>query len=159
MNKSSRSTLIGAVFILGLCLFSVSSASAQEVSGDIGLGGQVGEPAGITLKAYNPGGMSYDFLAAFDLDDFFYLNVHGTFERSISDDGQVNVFYGPGGFVGLYDRPRDLDDELALGISGRLGLNFYVEQFEIYVQVTPRIEVVPATNGDVGGGLGFRYYF
>ena len=159
MNSYTSRILTPAILIVGLCFGVVTSGAAQNTGGDLGIGGQIGEPSGITLKSYDPGGMSYDFLAAFDLDDFFYLNAHGTFERPVSDDGQLNVFYGPGGFVGIYDRPTDSDDELALGISGRLGLNVYIEQFEIYVQVTPRIEVVPATDGDIGGGLGFRYYF
>jgi hypothetical protein len=38
-------------------------------------------------------------------------------------------------------------------------LNVIIERFEIYAQITPRISVVPDTEGDVGGGVGLRYYF
>jgi hypothetical protein len=46
-----------------------------------------------------------------------------------------------------------------IGISGQFGLNFFVEQFEVFLQLTPRLHVLPATDGDVGGGVGLRYYF
>ena len=159
MQQFVRYCLVGSFLIAGLTIGAVSTADAQNLDGDVGIGGQIGEPSGITLKVHNEGGMSYEFLGAFDLDDFFYLNVHGLFENPISDDEAVNLFYGPGGFIGIYDRPHDDDDDIALGISGRVGINFYVEQFELYAQVTPRIEVIPETAGDVGGGIGFRYYF
>lgn len=155
-NCGIRYGLVLVGVIVGLC---ASPAAAQDFEDNIGLGGQIGEPSGITMKVYEPGGMSYDFLAAFDLDDFFYLNVHGLFERQIDDDENLNLFYGPGAFVGIYDRPRDRDDDVALGVSGRVGINFYIEEFELFAQITPRIEVIPATDGDIGGGLGFRYYF
>jgi hypothetical protein len=159
MDRLFSCSITGLILILAMTVGYVSPASAQQIEGNIGLGGQVGEPTGLSMKVYNPEGMSYDFLAAFDLNDFFYLNVHGLFERSISDTEPLNLIYGPGAFLGIYDRPRGIDDEVALGISGQVGINFYIEQFELFARVTPRIEIVPGTSGDVGGGLGFRYYF
>lgn len=156
----SRVFTIAASLVFGLTvLFSASSAYAQPSGGDIGLGGQVGEPTGVSLKVYQPGSVSYDFLAAFDLEDFFFLNVHGIFQRQLGDPDNLYLFYGPGGFVGIHDRPWNKDDDVALGISGRIGLSLFIEEFEIYGQLTPRIEVAPRTNGEVGGGVGFRYYF
>lgn len=148
--------LLSALLFLVCLLFSTASY-AQPANGQTGIGGQIGEPSGVTLKLYNPNGLSYDFLAAFDLDNFFFLNVHGLYHRPIEDiEGEVNVFYGPGGFIGIHDRG---DDEVALGISGTVGLNYLIEQFEIYAQITPRFEVIPRTDGEIGGGLGVRFYF
>ena len=149
----------GAPVLALLLALSCSSALAQRAPGSIGLGGQVGEPSGITLKFYNPRGLSYDFLAAWDLDDFFFLNVHGLYERHLNTTQDVHFFFGPGGFIGIQDRPRDEDDEVIAGISGTFGLGFLIEQFEIYGQLTPRLAVVPETEGDIGGGLGVRFYF
>lgn len=142
-----------------LCIAIVSPAQAQRRSGDLGLGGQIGEPSGITLKIYNPSSVSYDFLAAWDLDDFFFLNVHGTYERRVGNNPNVRFFFGPGGFIGFRDRGRDRDDDVVAGISGTFGISFWVEQFEIYARLTPRLSVVPDTDGDLGGGLGLRFYF
>lgn len=139
-------------------------AEAQRTSGAAGLGGQIGEPSGLTLKVYNQSAPSYDFLAAWSFsDDFFFLNAHAQWNQNLNAQN-VNQgfewFFGPGAFIGVADRSNSQDDEAVLGVSGRVGLNFIVnDQFELYGQVTPRISVIPDTEGDVGGGLGFRYYF
>jgi len=145
--------------LAALLLLMSNVANAQRRSGGVGIGGQIGEPSGVTLKVYNPGRVSYDFLAAWNLDDFFYLNVHGVYESHLDDEGRVHFFYGPGAFIGLRDRPRDQDDDVVLGISGTFGLNYLIGNAEIFGQVTPRLELVPDTEGDVGGGVGVRFYF
>lgn len=146
---------------------SLPDVQAQRVPGAVGLGGQIGSPSGITLKVYNPNTISYDFLAAWDLDDFFFLNVHGLYERPLRLEGirGVEYFFGPGGYIGFTDREdgppgRGDDDDVVLGISGRLGVNVpFEDRFEFFVQITPRINLVPDTEGDFGGGVGLRYYF
>lgn len=149
-------------FAVGLFLATAAPAEAQRVPGALGIGGQVGDPSGVTIKIYNPGGVSYDFLAAWDLDDFFFLNMHGQYERplDVENVSGIEYFFGPGAFVGIRDRTEPVDDDFVFGISGRLGINIPLEnRFEFYVQVTPRINLVPDTNGDLGGGIGVRYYF
>lgn len=161
----SFSARILAVLALALA-FSVAalpSAHAQRTSGAVGLGGQLGEPSGVTLKIHNEGAPSYDFLAAWDLDDFFFLNGHALFEHDIAAENieqDLEWFIGPGAYVGVIDQPSPADDDITLGISGSLGLNLVIDRrFEIYGQVTPRIDLIPDTDGDIGGGFGFRYYF
>lgn len=158
MNTDKRrNPLRRALTLLGLLVLLAGTARAQ---GSIGLGGQLGDPSGLTLKLYNPGRVSYDFLVAWDLDDFLFLNVHGLYERRIdTTEGDFRFFYGPGGFIGFLDRPAGQDDDVVLGISGTFGLGFYIEQFEIFGQLTPRLALIPDTDGDLGGGLGVRFYF
>lgn len=132
-----------------------TDALAQVQGHSIGLGGQVGDPSGITLKVYQNRGFAYDFLAAWDWDDYFLFNVHGLFERPLQNT-PMNYYLGPGAFVIIKERR---DDDILLGISGNFGINFFIERFEVFLQITPRLSVVPDTDGDVGGGVGLRYYF
>ena len=145
-----------------IALLTSYALHAQPTAGRVGLGIQFGEPSGLSLRFYQSGGMSPDILLAWDLDDFFYANVHGTWEKPLGGSGQVNFFYGPGAFIGLRER-RDRgffngDNDVNFGISGTIGLNVYVERIEIYLRLTPRLLLVDRTDGDVGGGLGFRFY-
>lgn len=135
----------------------MTSAHAQSTTppGSVGLGGQIGDPSGITLKWYDRPGFAYEVLAAWDLDDFLFLNLHGLFERRLQDS-PLNYFFGPGAYIGVEDRG---DNDLVLGISGSFGLNFFTERFEVFLQLTPRLNVVPNTRGELGGGVGLRYYF
>lgn len=157
MSCSLRRLLytVSVALLLTMSL-SVGSADAQRASGNVGLGGQIGSPSGVTLKFYNAGGPSYDFLGAWDLDEFFFLNVHAQFSQPINANNVSGLewFYGPGAFIGVDD------NDTALGISGRIGINWMANEYiEFFGQLTPRLNLAPDTNGDFGGGLGLRYYF
>lgn len=147
-------TIALALLTMGLC---VSSATAQRTDGAFGLGGQVGSPSGITLKQYNASGPSYDFLAAWDLGDLFFINGHAQFHQDLNVEDverDLEWYFGPGVFFGAND------EDAVLGVSARVGLSYMVDpRFEVYVQATPRLSVIPETEGDMGGGLGMRYYF
>lgn len=134
------------------------SVSAQRSPGDVGLGVQIGQPTGLTIKIYNPG-TSVDFLAAWDLDDFFFLNIHAIYDAHLNDARTIHFYYGPGGFIGIRDRREGADDDVELGISGNFGLDFLIRRFEIFLQLTPRLALIEATDFDMGGGVGFRVYF
>jgi hypothetical protein len=132
-------------------------AQAQRLGGNVGLGGQLGAPSGVTLKLYQRPDFAYDFLAAWDLDEFFYLNAHAIFERPIRDF-PMHYFLGPGLLLGV-DDDGDGGSEFVFGVSGNFGVNYFVERFEVYLQFTPRINLIPSTEGRMGAGIGVRYYF
>lgn len=148
-----------AVLLVG-SLLATEPAHAQRRSAPmIGLGGHIGDPSGVTLKFWNPGGVSYDFMAAWDTGDFFFLNVHGQWEQHVGRHDNVHVFYGPGAYIGLRDRNDRRDDDTVVGISATVGLGVILEQFELFGQLIPRLDLAPATDGDFGAGIGVRYYF
>lgn len=138
-----------------------NSLYAQPAAGSWGIGIQIGDPNGLNLKHYNPGGASFDALFAWDLDDYFFMNLHGIWEKSLSRSPDFNFYYGPGAFIGFLDRDSRIfdEEEMVLGVSGTAGLNVYIDRFEIYLQVTPRLKVIEQTDADVGGGVGFRFFF
>ncbi|HMN91236.1 MAG TPA: hypothetical protein PKD70_15210 [Saprospiraceae bacterium] len=147
------------LLIIAICSFTL--LHAQPPAGSWGVGIQFGSPSGLTLKRYNPSGMAFDALLAWDLDDFFFVNIHGLWEKPAGSLSPLRVYYGPGAFIGFIERRgrfRD-EDDVRLGISGTLGLNYYLDRFEIYLQLTPRLQLVDRTDGSVGGGLGLRFYF
>ncbi|CAM3485435.1 hypothetical protein GGP91_003037 [Salinibacter ruber] len=157
MHSLPRTIL--AALLVGLCVGALP-AQAQRTSGAAGLGVQAGEPSGVTLKIYNADAPSYDFLAAWSFNDFVFLNAHALFEHRLSAQNieqPVHWFVGPGAYVGVYDEAQS---EAGLGVSGRVGLDILIdERFEIYIQATPRFELVRETEPSIGGGLGLRYYF
>lgn len=151
------------LFTLFLLSFGLSTSTllAQVKSGSVGLGLQVGDPSGLTLKFYNGGRASVDILAAWDLNDYLFLNIHALYHKPLGGSGNVNFFYGPGAFLAFYegDRRFDSDDYLGAGISGNFGINVFFDRFELFGQITPRLQVIERTNGDLGGGIGLRFYF
>jgi hypothetical protein len=163
-TNMSNASFVAKLFMLSAFLGVIASinpgdshAQTNVPPGTVGLGGQIGSPSGITLKWYDAPGRAFDLLGAWDLDDFFFLNLHMLFERPLPES-PLNFYYGPGAFLGVQDGRRRNSD-MVLGISGNFGLNFFTERFEVFLQLTPRLNVVPDTRGHFGGGVGLRYYF
>jgi hypothetical protein len=153
--KNIRKIIMTAIIVLlGIGL---STMNAQREYGDVGIGVQFGQPTGLTLKVYRPNA-SLDLLAAWDWDDFFFLNIHSIYDVHLNDQNTVHFFYGPGVFIGLRER-SEINDEVELGVSGSLGLDFLIQKFEIFLQATPRLALLKSTDFDMGGGVGFRIYF
>lgn len=166
MNKLDvRFCALAGALVLALALLPSAAHGQTRPQGTVGLGGQVGDPSGVTLKLYRSQGLgleryltvsAFDFLAAWDLDNFFYLNAHVLTERPI-EDSPLNYYLGPGLVFGVRDERPGSD--VVLGVSAQFGLNFFVDAFEVFLHLTPQLHLVPETEGRFGGGLGLRYYF
>ena len=158
LTKNLIQKITLAIAVLSL---SIVSLHAQRAPNSVGIGAQFGQPTGLSLKVYNPNGISTDVLAAWDLDHFFFVNVHGLVENHIGSSGKVHYFVGPGVFAGIRQNNGEnvSSNDFAAGVSGNFGLNVILGIVEIYGQVTPRLELIEETSGAVGGGVGIRFYF
>lgn len=153
-------------FLLFLSLLAFTfPASAQPGPNRTGVGLVLGNPSGLSLKFYQAGRSSgranaLDFAASWDFDsDFLFLQGHYLWEQSLQTASPtVRFFYGPGLFIGVRDDARG-DEEMAFGGSANIGLALWAERFEFFLQANPRLELVPATDADVGAGIGVRFYF
>ncbi len=139
------------VLLVGSCF---SSLQAQT----LGIGAQFGDPTGLSVRLNNQGGINYDIIASWDFEDYFFANVHGLWDKSLMKSPNLSFFYGPGLFIGIRDRESRKDDVIA-GLSGSIGLSLYFnKRLELFAQVNPRLVLVDETDGDVGGGIGLRFY-
>lgn len=131
----------------------------------VGLGIQVGDPSGISLKVYRRSATrkgilgtvdAYSFLAAWNLDSFFYLNAHALKENGL-EDSPLNYYIGPGLIAGFRDNSAR-DNDFVAGISVEGGVNFFTERFEVFLGLTPWFRVIPDPDLYLGGGVGLRFY-
>ena len=158
----SRAAIFGFFLLIFNLLFQ-NDLSAQQ-GGSVGVGFQAGAPTGLNLHFRGTKPMRLDILFAWDFDDddrdFFFVNVHGLFFKPLSASPRFNFCYGPGAYIGIRDdNRRDRDNDTVLGFSGNFGLNMEIERFDIFLQLTPRLDIVPSTDFDMGGGLGARFFF
>lgn len=142
-----------------LLAFVLLAAPAQAQRGSFGIGGQVGDPTGLTLK-FGSGARAFDLAAGWDLDDGFFVQGHLLLrERRFPGAGtDLRYFYGPGLFLGARDRGRGRDDDVAFGFSFNAGISYYTGPVEIFGQLTPRLALAPSTDFDLGAGIGVRFY-
>ncbi len=144
-----------------LFLSSVTHQSqAQPRERVLGIGGMVGKTAGATVKFFvkrDPADNGHPYLTAvvIDLsvseDDYYLWTAHAVSSRAIPDS-PLNVFLGPGAAVG------SADSELFWGVSSILGVYFDKSRFEVFLQLTPRVILLPEIRGEFGSAVGLRYY-
>ena len=149
-------TLLSSALLLSILLLSAPDAQAQR--GTFGIGGQVGDPTGLALK-FTSGARAFDLAAGWDLDNYLYVQGHLLLrERRLpGSTSDFRYFYGPGLFLSVRDTNRE-DDDVNFGISFNAGLSYYFDAFEIFGQLTPRLQLVDDTDFDLGGGFGIRFY-
>lgn len=147
---------VPAILFFVLAMSGTGQAHAQQPPGKTGVGVQFGQPGGVSVKLYRKPGFAYEGLAAWNLSDFFFLSGHALYERAIPDS-PLGYYLGPGAVAGI--QKKDSQSDLVVGVSGTFGVHFFVERYEIFLQVSPRFELFPGTEGHIGGGIGVRYYF
>ena len=158
MNTVKYNNPLLLVTLIAFLSIPFTSFAQYRNAGDVGIGLQIGQPSGLSIGVYQPRGMGVDILAAWDLNDFFFANVHGLFNNHLGNTDRWHLFYGPGAFVGVRDRGAE-NDIVGLGISGTAGISVVAGPIEFYGRVTQRLELIERTNVDIGGGLGIRAFF
>lgn len=149
------SALVALILSLGSSLSaSTALVHAQRTKDAFNLGLQVGQPAGATGKVYRSPRTAYQGLFTTDADDFFTLHVYRLRERPLPDS-LVYLYVGPGLLAGARSLNTTPEPEVGLSVQG--GLNFYVERFEIFLQLTPALRFSPNVSPSLGGSVGLRY--
>lgn len=145
--------------LLLLALLLATPALAQP-RGSFGIGGQVGDPTGLSLRFGAGGGSAVDLGLGWNLsNDSFFANVHFVLDqnRLSTPPTDLRLFYGPGLFVSVNDPPRR-DPRTTFGLSFAAGLSFYTGPVEVFGQLVPQLQLVDRTDFGLGGALGLRFY-
>jgi hypothetical protein len=147
-----RLILILALFVLFLpCVI-----LAKER--DFGLGVIVGEPTGLSFKKWMTKTAAIDAAAAWSfVDDSFHIHADyllHSFSVFKVERGKLLVYYGLGGRIST-------EAELRVGIRVPAGLSYTFENspLDIFFEIGPILDLTPATEFRLTGGLGIRYFF
>lgn len=156
-----------------ICLFiftlSINTANAQNSDKNIGLGLMVGEPTGISFKAWTSENTAFDAGLAWSVGRYDAVNLHadylwhhfGVFGDEI-EKGQLPVYYGIGGrIVFADDYPNPGDNNALLGARVPVGVNYLLEDSPVgfFLEVAPIVNIIPETDFDFDAALGVRFYF
>ncbi len=160
---STRFPLTFFCFVLTFLLID----SAQGQSRGFGLGLILGEPTGLSAKAWLDDQSALDFAAAWSLEGRNSFQLHADYLRHAFvidvNKGSLPLYYGIGARVLiLEDRDRfDDDDDVRLGLRIPLGITYLFDgaPLDIFLELVPVVELIPSTDVDLEGGVGIRYYF
>ena len=142
------------LIILG-CLAGLSFGE----NGNIGLGIILGEPTGFSAKLWTGKTTAFDAGAAWSFVSGEFFQIHGdflfhNFDLFKVDTGKMALYYGFGGRVKFADRTL-VSLRVPIGIS----YQFEKTAIELFLEIVPRLDIIPAPEAGIGGGAGFRYFF
>jgi len=143
------------------CCFAAGEAAAQ--SSGFGLGFIVGEPTGLSAKAWQSKTRAFDFAAAwsfggtdaFHLHSDYLLHRFGVIKVS---KGQLPIYYGIGGRILFHDSG---DEDIEFGVRFPVGLDYLFtnDPIDIFFEIVPILDLVEETDFELNASLGARYWF
>lgn len=161
--------LLLSSIILILCSLSLNQVQAQDADRDIGIGLMVGEPTGISFKAWTSDNTAIDAGMAWSIGRYDAVNLHADYLWHHFDllgdnieEGELPVYYGIGGrIVFADDYPDPGDNNALLGARVPVGINYLLEDSPIgfFLEVAPVINIIPETDFDLDSAIGVRFYF
>ena len=151
--------------VLGLIMILAKPITAQDHG--FGMGLILGEPTGLSAKAWTSTDNAFDFAVAWSLNNYHHDNNHNDgslllqadyvwhFFNAISvSKGKLPIYVGIGGRVVLADNP-------SFGIRIPVGIDYLFADapIDIFLELVPIMDLSPKTDFGIGGGIGIRYWF
>ena len=161
------------IMVFLLCLFFIFPAVAARRSvlpWGFGAGLIVGDPTGFTGKYFFGKLKAVDFALGWNLDSHIHLHCDyvyhfpSIFARQSPVSKRLSAYIPIGGRLYYRERSggRDSDDnEISLGIriGGGILYNISAIPLEIFLEIIPTMDFIPATDLNLDIALGARYYF
>lgn len=142
--------IISVLLFLSLNLFSQGSG--------LGLGVMIGEPTGLSAKMWTGEKTALDAGLAWSFVGHGYIRIHTdvlvhNFSIEVTT-GKLPVYIGLGAKLLL-------SSELGMGIRVPLGIAYWFESapIDIFLEVVPGLNLLPATGLGIDGAVGIRYFF
>jgi Protein of unknown function (DUF3996) len=128
---------------------------------NLGVGLIVGEPIGLSLKAWQDSihavdvglGWTAEHDESFHLHADYLFHDFSVFKPSI---GRMPLYYGVGGAIS-----RKTGDDAHVGIRVPFGISYFFANnpLEIFGELAPRADLSPNSHLTVDSALGIRFYF
>ena len=127
--------------------------------GNVGLGIILGEPTGLSAKLWTGKTTAFDAGAAWSFVGGGFFQIHGdflfhNFDLFKVETGKMALYYGFGGRM-------KFADQTIVSVRVPIGISYQFEKtaIELFLEVVPMLDLIPATEVGISGGAGFRYYF
>ena len=150
------------VAILLATVAGMTHAQTGRSGGNTGIGIIFGEPTGVSFKYWTGKTVAIDAAAAWSFVNGGSFQVQSdllfhSFDLFRVDSGRMALYYGFGGRF----KTKTNTEDARLSFRVPVGISYEFERapFEIFVELVPMLDLTPKTEGDIGGGIGFRYYF
>lgn len=144
------------IFLIFIAVFAIG-LSAQNTG--LGVGIILGEPTGLSFKYWTGESTAFDGAIAwsFGKEDALHLHADMLFHNpdliKVSQ-GSLPVYYGIGARIRLEDKSK-----LGVRIPVGIAYQFAKAPFDVFLEIVPLLDLVPATDFGLNIAIGVRYYF
>ncbi|HVP91111.1 MAG TPA: hypothetical protein VMS75_07845 [Terriglobales bacterium] len=150
------------LFLFLAAAVGMAHAQTGRAGGNTGLGIIFGEPTGVSFKYWTGRTVAMDAAAAWSFVNGGSFQFHTdilfhSFDIFRVEKGRMALYYG---FGGRFKTKTDTD-RARLSFRVPIGISYEFERapVELFVEIAPMLDLTPKTEGNLGGGIGFRYYF
>jgi hypothetical protein len=150
--------MIKKVLLSGI-LIVIFVANASGQSSGFGAGIMLGEPTGINIKNWISKTTAWDAGIAWGFGKHGAFHLHGDYlwhkyDLINVEKGKLPLYYGVGArFL--------FTDETRFGIRGVIGLDYLFAgvPLDVFLELAPVFDLIPATELSFNGAIGIRYFF
>jgi hypothetical protein len=153
--KITESSMLKKLILLVVIVLICQNVQAET----FGIGVILGEPTGISAKLWIGDQMAIDLAAAWSFAKEGAFQLHADYLFHLMElikvsEGKLPLYFGVGG------RMKFGEDNL-FSVRIPVGLAYLFENvpLDVFLEVGPMLNLVPATEFDIGGGIGVRYFF
>jgi hypothetical protein len=151
--------------ILIVAILVSSSGLNAQVSridpGDWGIGAVLGEPTALNVKRWVMWNSAFDFGAGWSwkgegyFTGYFDYIWHNFYFFEQPGSGDLPVYFGAGARFVVEG------DDVRFGVRTPIGVEYvmYNRPLSFFIEIVPIFDFTPETEGNLSGGIGFRYMF
>jgi len=146
--------------ILTFVFLLFSFAMLWGAQGNMGMGAIIGSPTGLSLKYFMNKNNAIDCALAWSLKenerfrfhvDYLWHN-YKFFNKNL--DIPITLYYG-GGLRGIFD------SDFRFGLRGSIGTLYWFKEapIDIFFEIAPSMDLLPATDFSLDAAIGARFFF
>lgn len=143
-----------------LFLFLLAASFSYTQDRGLGVGAMLGEPTGVSLKAWTNANNAIDAGLAWSYYKSPSLHLHADYLWHsfdvIKTNERIPIYYGVGGRLKFGKK-----DDSNLGVRGVFGVGYFLKSapVDFFIEIAPILDLIPGTGFSMNGGIGARYFF
>jgi len=150
--------------LISFALLLIFMAPLQAGQNRQGLGIIIGAPTGLSYQRFLDNRQAMDAALAWNFGGNGFISLHGDYlwhgrNYYRLENLPMNIHLGLGLAIASIDGNQD--DRVLMGIRFPVGTSWMSHELplEIFTEIVPIFEILPASAFDLDAGIGFRIYF
>ncbi|NWF50218.1 MAG: hypothetical protein HXY49_06725 [Ignavibacteriaceae bacterium] len=150
--------MVKKIILVAVVMFMLSDFSALAQSRGFGIGIILGEPTGLSGKYWTSSYSAFDFGLGYSFvkETRFHAHMDYVFHTQLSSVPEnFMLYYGPGARLKLRENA-----DSRFGMRGVVGFVWIPRdvRIDVFLELAPILDLVPATEFSINGGLGLRFF-